>query len=272
MKRPESNRLTLLGSRTRIEGDRKINTFEQQLAELKIFGFTVVEDVLPTSIVDEMRSRLAETDAQRGVESKHRGTAHHLANLIGIDPVYFTCIDHPRVLPLIEALMGKHLILGSLNARIVRPGDGSQGLHSDVPLPLHQFGAAAPIMMNTVWALDDFSAANGGTRVVPGSHQSGLSEPPPGFSMKYEQAPEIRAGSVLVINGQTWHGGGANATDRNRHALFGHYRYGEWFRFQCDPHHEFPEQWLALLTDRQKELLRMQHGLSHQLGADFYER
>ena len=127
-------------------------------------------------------------------------------------------------------------------------------------------------MMNSVWALDDFSEANGGTRVVPGSHQSGLFEPPAGFEVHYEVQPEIPAGSVIVFHGQTWHGGGANTSHANRHALFGHYRCNAWMRFQCDPHHGFPEAWLERLSPRQKELLRMTNGLSDQLGADFYER
>ncbi len=41
-------------------------------------------------------------------------------------------------------------------------------------------------------------------------------------------------------------------------------------QLQCDPHHQFKEAWLDQLTDRQ--LLRMQHGLSDKLAADFYAR
>ena len=249
-----------------------MNEFDQKIQEIKVYGFTVVEDVLDRQTVETMRSLLISAADEMGVESNHRGSAHHLANLISVDPAYFQCIDHHRVLPLIETMMGQHIILGSLNARIVRPGDGDQVLHSDVPLPLHQYGNAAPVMMNTIWALDDFTHENGGTRVVPGSHQSHLQEPPHGFEVKYEVQPEVSAGSVLVIHGQTWHGGGANNSMENRHGLFGHYRYGEWLRFQCDPHHQFPEAWLDQLNPRQKQLLRMTDGLSDKLGADFYER
>jgi ectoine hydroxylase-related dioxygenase (phytanoyl-CoA dioxygenase family) len=83
---------------------------------------------------------------------------------------------------------------------------------------------------------------------------------------------EVPAGSVIVINGQTWHGGGENRTDGKRAAMFGHYRYGEWMRFQCDPHDAFPAEWLTLLNDRQKQLLRMTGGVGGRHGADFYER
>ena len=194
------------------------------------------------------------------------------------DPVEHPVVGCERLLQMgypvavIEAIMGHDLILGSLSARIVRPGDGLQSLHSDVPLGLHRYQPDPPVMMNTIWALDDFTPGNGGTRVVPGSHQSRLHEPPAGFDVPFVAQPELRAGSVLVIHGQTWHGGGANTSTGNRHAMFGHYRVDTWMRFQCDPHHQFEEPWLDLLTDRQRELLRMQHGLSDKLAADFYER
>ena len=78
---------------------------------------------------------------------------------------------------------------------------------------------------------------------MPGTHQSGLQEPPPGFSVTHEIQALVPAGSAIIINGQTWHGGGVNRSNSKRAAMFGHYRYGQWMRFQCDPHDGFPEQW-----------------------------
>ena len=249
-----------------------MDDFSQHATELRVYGYTLLDNVLDGETVERMRDTLQQAAAELGVESTHRGTARHLANLVTIDPVFFECIDHPRVLPLVEDLMGNELILGSLSARLVRPGDPGQTLHSDVPFGLHRYGTEAPVMMNTVWALDDFSSENGGTRLVPGSHQSHLFEPPDGFIVKHEIQPAIKSGSVIVTHGQTWHGGGANHTNANRHAIFGHYRNGSWMRFQCDPHHGFDPAWLDRLSPRQKQLLRMEHGLSDKLAADFYER
>ncbi|MEJ2090304.1 MAG: phytanoyl-CoA dioxygenase family protein [Gammaproteobacteria bacterium] len=249
-----------------------MDTLAQQVTELRVFGFTIVDEVLTADEVTEMREFVLRTAADIGVESRHRGRARHLANLIGLSPMFFKLIDHVRVLPLVEALMGSDLILGSLNARIVRPGDGKQILHSDVPLPLHRYGAESPVMMNTIWPLHDYTAENGATCVVPGSHQSRLQEPPVGFQVTHEVQVQIPAGSVIVINGQTWHGGGANRSHSERAALFGHYRFGQWMRFQCDPHDQFPAEWLPLLSERQKQLLRMTDGATGRHGADFYER
>ncbi len=243
-----------------------------RLTELQVLGFTVIEDVLDRAEAHAMRDFVVEHAFSIGVEHRHRGTARHLANLVTLDSMFLPAIDHDAVLPYIEAMMGKNLILGSLSARVVRPGEGEQTLHSDVPISMHRYGTDAPLMMNTVWALSDLNPENGGTRLVPGSHQSHLFEPPAGLDLPHEMQPEIRAGSVVIFHGQTWHGGGANKSDDFRTAMFGHYRNGEWLRFQCDPHDGFKEEWLIDMTTRQKELLRMTNGIDHRHGADFYER
>lgn len=240
--------------------------------ELRVWGFTVIPDVLDPATAASMRDFVVARIFDIGVEHGHRGTARHLANLVTLDPMFLPVIDHPAVLPYIEATMGKSLILGSLNARVVRPREDAQTLHADVPLPMQRYGNDAPLMMNTVWALSDLNPANGGTRLVPGSHQSHLSEPPPGLDLPHEMQPDLRAGSVVIFHGQTWHAGGANHSDELRTAMFAHYRHSHWLRFQCDPHDGFREEWLRDMTTRQKELLRMTNGVDHRHGADFYER
>ena len=242
-----------------------MNTIEQAIQEIEIYGFTLVEDALGADEIADMKAALMLCEREVGTEHTHRGAASHVANLPTLDPTFFACIDHPKVLPLLEHFLGETLILGSLNSRIVRPGDPDQELHGDIPAAM--LNMDSPVMMNTVWMLDDFSQLNGGTRVVPGSHKSGLALPPEGFEVLHVFQPQAVAGSVLVFNGQIWHGGGGNTGDCNRHALFGHYRK-QMLLFQCDPHDDFPQAWYEKLTTRQKELLRMKKGVGADHAAD----
>tara|TARA_B100000029_G_scaffold515020_1_gene620131 strand:- start:29996 stop:30739 length:744 start_codon:yes stop_codon:yes gene_type:complete len=242
-----------------------MNEFENAIFELDIYGFTVLDKVLAQSEIDSMRAVLIRLNEEIGEERTGNGPCRHISNLPTLDPIFFPVIDHPRILPILEYYLEPSLILGSLNSRIVRPGDSHQGFHSDIPLEM--LNMISPVMMNTVWLLDDFSKINGGTRVVPGTHKSGLSLPPENIDVKYYVQPNLPAGSVLIFNGQCWHGGGANNSDGNRHALFGHYRKG-LLRFQFDPHDRFPTKWFDLLTDRQKELMRMNNGLDAPRAAD----
>ena len=61
--------------------------------------------------------------------------------------------------------MGRDVILGSLSSRIVRPGDVEQGLHGDIGQSMITADRSRPVMMNTVWMLQDTGKFNGGTRV-----------------------------------------------------------------------------------------------------------
>ena len=72
----------------------------------------------------------------------------------------------------------------------------------------------APTVCNTMWALTDFTEANGATRIIPGSH---LRDHSPDYGAPYDSIPaEMGRGSVLVWHGSLWHGGGANGTGRDR--------------------------------------------------------
>ncbi len=239
--------------------------FDNAVYELDVYGFTIVESVLIAEQVAEMRGVLIRLNDEVGEERGGEGSCRHVSNLPTLDPIFFPVIDHPSILPILEHYLEQSLILGSLNSRIVRPGDGDQGFHSDIPPEM--LNMASPVMMNTVWMLDDFSRENGGTRVVPGTHKSGLGHPPPGVEVKYYVQPSAPAGSVLIFNGQCWHAGGANGSDANRHALFAHYRK-RMLMFQYDPHERFPVEWYGLLTDRQKEIMRMKHGVDAPRAAD----
>ncbi len=239
--------------------------FENAVYELDTYGFTVVEHVLTDDQITSMRETLMRLADEVGEERGGEGSCRHVSNLPTLDPIFFPVIDHPRILPILEHFLEKSLILGSLNSRIVRPGDGDQGFHSDIPAEM--LNMASPVMMNTVWMLDDFSPENGGTRVVPGTHKSGLGHPPPEVEVKYCVQPSAPAGSVLVFNGQCWHAGGANRSNANRHALFAHYRK-RMLMFQYDPHEGFPGEWYGLLTERQKEIMRMKHGVDTPRAAD----
>ena len=232
--------------------------FEQQVTEIEVHGFTIVPDVIDIQQVNQMRQVLIDSDSKRGELTYNRGVALKLPNLVTLDPVFFTCIDHPRILPLMEHFLEQSLILASLVARIVRPGDPVQGLHSDIPAKM--LNRDSPVMMNGAWMLDDFCPENGGTRFVPGSHLNRYADPPEGFDPQHLVQPRGSAGSVIVFNGQLWHGGGGNNRKKSRHAIFSTYRK-DWLVFQWDPHDDFPVEWLDRLNQRQRELLRMTRGV-----------
>ena len=103
----------------------------------------------------------------------------------------------------------------------------AQPIHSDDQL-LPVRNPTRRLICNTMWALTEFTEANGATRLVPSSHV--LDSPEFGADLD-TVAAEMQAGDVLVWDGSLWHGGGANTTDRDRIGIAMNYCAG-WLRQQ----------------------------------------
>ena len=74
---------------------------------------------------------------------------------------------HPAVLPIIEGVLDAGCLISSLSSIAIDPGESAQPIHADDQLiPLDK--PHRPIVCNSMWALTDFTAANGATRLVPG--------------------------------------------------------------------------------------------------------
>jgi hypothetical protein len=102
----------------------------------------------------------------------------------------------------------------------IGPGQGAQPLHRDRGVWGKYLNRSIETQFSTIWAVDEFTADNGATRVVPGSHLWEASrEPEPGEIF----AAVMRPGSVLLYNGSVLHGGGANRGDTSRLGVLLHY-------------------------------------------------
>ncbi|MER7764127.1 phytanoyl-CoA dioxygenase family protein [Streptomyces sp. NPDC097619] len=97
----------------------------------------------------------------------------------------------------------------------IHKGQGKQPLHRDDALHLRRHpGPTSRVQL--MLAMSDFTAANGGTMVIPGSHHWDDERPP----LAEEALPtEMTAGSGLIWLGGVYHGGGANTTDTPRTGL-----------------------------------------------------
>ena len=142
------------------------------------------------------------------------------------------CLDQaalaPLVLDAVEQAIGPGAQFGNTCAIQVHPGQRAQVLHYEqgiYPLPRDR-----DVMITALWALDDFSAANGATRIVPASHLRPAGKPDPAAAVP----AEMPAGSVLLFSGRLYHGAGANITARPRLGVVIDY-IQPWLR-PCEAH------------------------------------
>ena len=118
-----------------------------------------------------------------------------------------------------------------------------------------------------MWALDDFTTANGATRVVPGSHRFIRSwHVPPLENCEQAAMPK---GSALFYLGSTWHGSGANVSDHSRLGLIATYIVG-WLRQEENQYLYNPPEIAAQFSPRLRALLGYtRHGAGEDLLGSY---
>jgi ectoine hydroxylase-related dioxygenase (phytanoyl-CoA dioxygenase family) len=194
---------------------------------LEADGYTILEGVFDPAPYLAALEQLSEGVRPADNDFEGRNTIR-VYNLLARDPVFQSVPVDPAVLPVVESVLDRGCLISSLSSIAIGPGETAQPIHADDQLiPLAKPHVAT--VCNSMWALTDFTEANGATRIIPGSH---LADHSPDYGRPYESIPaEMPAGSVLVWHGSLWHGGGANHTGDTRVGIAMNYCAG-WVRQQ----------------------------------------
>ena len=184
-------------------------------------GYTIVED----AIEPDARRRAASTTSQR-LERELRRSCPRDNSFEGRSTVrIYNLLVHGKLYeadPGARAACCRSSSACSTRAASCRrcrrsrsiPARRAQPIHADDQLiPLAK--PHVPTVCNTMWALTDFTEANGATRIIPGSH---LARPLARATARRTTSsrPRCRRAACCVWHGSLWHGGGANRTDERR--------------------------------------------------------
>lgn len=220
-------------------------------------GCAIVHDAIPPEPLARLN---AEFDPLLAAASP--GTPNHIDLLVdfmgwktirldglpGKSKAFVEFLENPTPLAFADHYLSPsclHFLLSTAQLIEILPGETVQALHRDDPAWIHP-----PIQMATtdgdkthtwgnasdaetqlevvvLYALCDFTAENGATRIVPGSHKWP-------YDRRAEKdeiiAAEMPAGSAVFYLGKTLHGGGPNTTsDTPRRAMFTGFSLG-WLR------------------------------------------
>ena len=245
---------------------------EEAKSHLDEYGVCIVKDVFSPKEVDVMDKRLKEQfageeknnvgtksrgDEGYGVKSSNEEKVSRLVwNLINKGNCFIPLIDHPKIFPLINHIIGEQVVLCSMGAHMNGSGNARMPLHMDqwplVPHPLD-----FPVMANTMVLVTDNSPENGGTRLIPGSHKWPKIDYKLANSSKYQDmAKSITApkGSAIVWEGRVWHGNGLNRSGKVRSNISIAYLQS-WIRPQENSQYSVRDEVLKKLTEKQKEVL-----------------
>jgi ectoine hydroxylase-related dioxygenase (phytanoyl-CoA dioxygenase family) len=209
-----------------------MGSLEQHLSAIAADGYTIVPDVFDAARADAMLAGLQRLETELGVvpaDNSFEGrTTLRVYNLLAHGPLFEAIPVDETVLPIVEGVLDRGCLVSSLSSISIGAGETAQPIHADdqvIPLPRPH----PPTVCNTMWALTDFTEANGATRIIPGSH---LLDHAPTYGEPYPSiAAEMPRGSVLIWHGSLWHGGGANDTADRRVGIAMNYCAG-WIRQQ----------------------------------------
>jgi ectoine hydroxylase-related dioxygenase (phytanoyl-CoA dioxygenase family) len=209
-----------------VDCNRHANWLEQALAALEYNGFSIVEGVLDDAMIAETCEALYAVQgrivAEVGEERLARaGELGVLRLMLEFEPHFFKLLELEPVLTVVDSTVSETAILHLQNGLVLPPLESDDGpdifqlrFHRDFPRVLNGY----MMSVNTFFAIDDFTAENGGTLLVPGTHQR-HGTPAEGYLNMAAVPAECPAGSMIVFDSTLWHAAGQNRSDRDRLAI-----------------------------------------------------
>ncbi len=221
---------------------------------LREAGVAVVEGLLSpgqvAQIDDELEPYLKRAPRGQGTFVGLR--TRRTSRLVAKSRTCRRLIVNPLVLSTIEQVFHGECYdfqLHGTQASKVESGERAQSLHRDDGVfPFRH--PCPPAVINAIWALDDFRADNGATRVIVGSHHWDDERRP----VETQSIPvNMTQGSVLLFDSAVYHGAGANTSGHSRTGLIIGYSLG-WLRQEENPILAVPPALARTLPRRLREL------------------
>jgi ectoine hydroxylase-related dioxygenase (phytanoyl-CoA dioxygenase family) len=197
-----------------------------KLRDLEEHGYTVLERAITPEFADELRAAtLSALLTHGGDRSQALGpTGIQLQWMLYHGREFERLAQHPLLLTLIDASLGRGAVIASLSAIRKGPGKSAIPIHTDyalVPEPYPDWALTGV----GVWALEDWSEASGPTFVIPGSHRLRRA-PRPGEAHPPGIPIEMPRGSVVFFTQGLWHWQGDRSEPGERVTLHWHFNRG----------------------------------------------
>jgi len=217
--------------------DESLETFRGDLQALLDEGYRIAPAVLSEPEIRALRDELAPhlTGERLGRNPFEGRATERVYDLAARGDALRALIEHPRVIPVLDAMLGEQCLLSTAQAIRIQPGEVAQPLHFDDGFVQIPRGNRPVLNVTAIWALDEFTEHNGATVILPGSHTWGDVWPDRGAFPAATGGARVEereadghvvcmpAGSLLMFVGTLWHGGGANTSGLPRLAIANQY-------------------------------------------------
>ena len=233
-------------------------------------GGVVVRNVAPDDLIDKINQELRKPLDTKGHEFENAFNGYktrRLGAILGLSRSSADLLTNPLALGVADAVLKRHCEnyqVGSMTAIEIHPGEKAQILHRDgdfypIAIPGVEF------QLQAMWALSDFTAENGATRIV--TDRDLLRGVKNAETEAFENIDEAKVSQAVMPKGSvffwlqsTIHGGGANTASTPRAGLFISYCLG-WVRQEDNQYLLMPRDVAESFPENVSRLLGYQsHG------------
>jgi len=212
-----------LGQGTTFLPGKKDPSVQHLIDHVLEYGYVILESIYTREQVDTANAELARLEslqssgpASKGGRNAFEGFHTRRIYALADKSRVFDCFPiHDTVMKLNDYFLQPHCLITSYHTVNIEPESKVQEIHTDdglVALPRPR-----PLMgIGTMVSLDEFTADNGATTLIPGSHLWGDDRKP----TREEMIPALMpAGSMVYFLNTLWHSGGANTSNKPRRSL-----------------------------------------------------
>jgi ectoine hydroxylase-related dioxygenase (phytanoyl-CoA dioxygenase family) len=219
----------------------------------------VIGDFMDEAALAAFREAIAPyLGSHRGRNDFEGFETERVYTLVARGKVFEDLATDPRLMALLSRFLEGNFLLSATHAINLKPGETVQSIHTDDGF-YRQPRASPAVGYSVIGAIDAFTAANGATEIIPGSHlwsDEELAErrKDPKALEAMLVPMEVPAGACFVFPGKLLHRGGANRTDRPRLAFTNQYCAG-WARPQENFFLSVPKEIVRTMSPRAQALL-----------------
>jgi ectoine hydroxylase-related dioxygenase (phytanoyl-CoA dioxygenase family) len=223
-------------------------------------GFVLVESGLSDSRLADIKERMylvqKKIHKEIGLDRLTRaGEIGVLRNMFKYDAELLRLLELPVIRTVSEKFLSPTSVLHLQNGFILPPASPADKkvfqtcLHRDFP----RYFNGALMSINILITVDEFNERNGGTLVIPGSHQN-VVMPTEEDVEKNKLTVDCPPGTALIFDSTLWHAAGINLSQKDRIGI-NHQFTLSFIKQQIDYCRALEEEQILQLPERSQQML-----------------